>query len=224
MTDKTVIYRMLYASQMVLNDYREEADSVLKPLAKKMRHINPDTLSWIAFLGAVLGGISFFIGVSSTYVLLGSLFIFLNAFFDAMDGRVAELAGKTSLRGDFLDHALDRYADIFIIGGIAFGPLSRLSLGFLAILGILMTSYMGTQAQAVGVKRNYGGVAGRADRLILLILVPIFYVLLAAFGYDLITIAGYNFTLFELLMIWFAVAGHLTALHRWVASWRALSD
>ncbi len=214
---------MIYASKMVLNDYRDEADSILKPLAKKMRHIDPDTLSWIAFLAAVLAGTFFFIGKNTTFVLLGSIFILLNAFFDAMDGRVAKFTGKTSIRGDFLDHTLDRYADIFIIGGIAFGPLSRLSLGFLALLGILMTSYMGTQAQAVGVKRNYGGVAGRADRLVLLILIPIIYIFLSAFGYGSLTIAGHDLTLFELLMVWFALAGHLTALHRGIASWKALS-
>ena len=34
--------------------------------------------------------------------------------------------------------------------------------------GVLMSSYLGTQAQAVGLKRNYGGILGRADRLVLL--------------------------------------------------------
>ncbi len=209
---------------MVLNDYREEADTVLKPLAQKMINFNPDTLSWIAFLGAVLAGASFYMARGPLFLLLGSFFIMMNAFFDAMDGRVAKLKGTASLRGDFLDHTLDRYADIFIVGGIALGPLSRLPIGMMAIIGILMTSYMGTQAQAVGVKRNYGGVAGRADRLVLLILVPIVAAPLAVAGYDPFSMAGIEFTLMEILMIWFAVAGNLTALHRGIMSWKALSD
>ncbi len=209
---------------MVLNDYREEADSILKPVAMKFKWVDPDVLSWIAFFSAVAAGICFFFARDPMLIILGAVFIILNSFFDALDGRVAKLTGKASVRGDFLDHTLDRYADIFIIGGIAFGPLSRLSLGFLALLGILMTSYMGTQAQAVGVQRNYGGVAGRADRLVLLILVPILHVVLLYFGYEHILLFGIEFTTFELLMIWFAGAGNLTALHRGVASWKALSS
>ena len=46
-------------------------------------------------------------------------------------------------------------------------------IGFGAIIGVLMLSYMGTQAQAVGAGREYAGLLGRADRLIVLMLVPI---------------------------------------------------
>ena len=37
-------------------------------------------------------------------------------------------------------------------------------IGVFALTGVLMSSYLGTQAQAVGVGRYYGGILGRADR------------------------------------------------------------
>ncbi len=207
---------------MVLDGYREQGDSILLPMAKLMKGINPNVLSWLALLFALMAGYFFYIA-SPYFVLLGGVAVLLNSFFDAMDGRVAKLTGKTSLRGDFLDHTFDRYADIFIVGGIAFGPLSRLSIGFLALLGILMTSYMGTQAHAVGAGRNYGGVAGRADRLVLLILLPVIYFV---FNYTYtvsFNIVNFEVGIFELLLIWFALAGNLTAVHRGVSTWKELS-
>ncbi len=207
---------------MVLDSYRKQGDTLLLPLAKRMQHVNPNILSWIAFFSAVFAGI-FFYFATSIFIFLGGIMIISSALFDGLDGRVAKLTGKASKLGDFLDHTLDRYADIFIIGGIAFGPLSRLSIGFLALLGILMTSYMGTQAHAVGVGRNYGGIAGRADRLALLIILPFIYLTFYFFFTTDIQVIGVTLGIFEILMIWFALSGHLTAINRGLASWNALS-
>lgn len=207
---------------MVLNSYRKEADSILRPIAKKMSSVNPNTLTWVAFLSAVLAGAFFFLSDSPLFVLLGGVMVLSNSFFDAMDGKVAKMTGKDSIQGDFLDHSLDRYSDIFILGGIAMGPLCRTPLGFLGLLGVLMTSYMGTQSHAVGVGRDYGGVAGRADRLILLLLFPVFYVVLFYFYTVDFSLMGIDFSLFEILMVWFAVAGQLTAVHRGISSWNEL--
>src|SRR2546430_14514327 len=58
-----------------------------------------------------------------------------------------------------------------MLGGVAFNAMyCHLEVGMLALLGVLLTSYMGTQAQAVGQGRAYGGILGRADRLVLLFL------------------------------------------------------
>lgn len=53
--------------------------------------------------------------------------VFLNAASDAMDGALARRIGTADLRGDFLDHVIDRYADIFIVCGIFFGGLCTLA-------------------------------------------------------------------------------------------------
>jgi archaetidylinositol phosphate synthase len=78
----------------------------------------------------------------------------------------------------------------------------------------MLTSYMGTQAQALGVGRDYSGVLGRADRLVLLLFAPLIqYVIL--FQYTDGSVPWLmNFTFLEIIMIWFFIAGNVTALHR----------
>jgi archaetidylinositol phosphate synthase len=208
------------------------ADSYMAPLAKRFSGYSPDTLSWLAFASAVPAGFLFWAAGAWNYriLLLATVAIFLNAGFDALDGWVARLTGRASRRGDFLDHVLDRYADAFIIGGIAFSAFCHLWVGLLGLLGVLFTSYMGTQAQALGLRRDYGGILGRADRMAMLFFVPLLQWLWTGITHDLavvtITMGGtrYGITLLEMLVIWFAVAGNATALQRALRSWRELSE
>ena len=167
---------------MVLDRYRKAADRFLVPVASRMLRVNPNVVSWIAFLAAVTAGVSFFIG-GRGFLSLALVLILANSYLDALDGKIAKMAGKASVRGDFLDHVLDRYADVFMLGGIAFNAMyCRLEVGTLALLGVLLTSYMGTQAQAVGQGRAYGGVLGRADRLVLLFLGGLIQLIVAPSG------------------------------------------
>src|SRR2546425_1104892 len=47
---------------MVLDRYRKAADRFLVPVASRMLRVNPNVVSWIAFLAAVGAGTSFFLG------------------------------------------------------------------------------------------------------------------------------------------------------------------
>jgi archaetidylinositol phosphate synthase len=203
---------------MVLNEYRKTADPYLMPLAKRLRNVEPNTLTWVAFIFAVLAGFFFFLN-DKWFLFLAVLCILGNALFDALDGKVAKITGKTSKRGDFLDHVLDRYADVFIIGGIMLSAHCDWVIGLLALLGVIFASYMGTQAQALGCGRDYGGILGRADRLVILIIVPMiqFVVYMQLDG------RLWLFTPIEYAMIWFAFAGHFTAIQRGLRTWKKLS-
>ena len=137
----------------------------------------------------------------------------------------SKITGKASRRGDFLDHILDRYADVLILGGITLGPFCYQWpwLGLLAIIGVLLTSYMGTQAQAVGAGRIYAGVLGRADRLVILFGAAL---LQAAYDPDSLVVLGIDparYTVLAWTMAVFAVLGNLTAIQRAVATWRRLT-
>ena len=159
---------------MVADDYREFGSKILTPIARIMP-IGPMGISLVSFITAIVAGYSFYMADldEKQWLLIGALMVFLTAVFDALDGIVARMRGIASRRGDLVDHTLDRVSDIIIVGGIALGPLVDITLGFAAIIGILMLSYMGTQAQAVGAGREYAGLLGRADRLVVLVLVPI---------------------------------------------------
>jgi len=208
---------------VVLDRYRKAADRLLVPVASRLIHVNPNVVSWIAFLGAVGAGVSFFLG-GAGFLSLALILLFVNSYLDALDGRIARMAGKASARGDFLDHVLDRYADVVMLGGIAFNAAyCHLSVGTLALLGVLLTSYMGTQAQAVGQGRAYGGVLGRADRLVLLFLGGLIQLIVApsggvTFGAGLLT-----FGPLEWFLVLFAVLGNATAIQRGVKTWRGFS-
>jgi archaetidylinositol phosphate synthase len=210
---------------MVLDRYRSIADKFLLPIANHMLNANPNIVSGIALSFALAAGIAFYVSYMAHWLLiLAVLFTFLNALFDALDGKIARLTEKSSAKGDFLDHVLDRYADIFILGGIALSPYCNQLIGMIAVLGVLLLSYMGTQAQAVGCKREYGGILGRADRLILLIIVPIVQFIFLIFIPDgKIGVYNMRFTILEYMMIWFAIAGNITAIQRIFSTWKKLN-
>jgi len=208
---------------MVLDRYRKAADRLLVPVASRLIHVNPNAVSWIAFLGAVGAGVSFFLG-GAGFLSLALILLFVNSYLDALDGRIARMAGKASARGDFLDHVLDRYADVVMLGGIAFNAVyCHLEVGTLALLGVLLTSYMGTQAQAVGQARAYGGILGRADRLVLLFLGGLIQLIVAPSGGVTFGAGPLTFGPLEWFLVLFAVLGNATAIQRGVKTWRGFS-
>jgi len=143
----------------------------------------------------------------------------VSGFLDGLDGKVARLAGIADRRGDFLDHVLDRYADMLMIGGVAVSAWCSPYLGMMALIGVLLTSYMGTQAQAVGAKRMYAGLLGRADRIVLSFLIPLVQMVMVLLGHSSIELLGIEFNAFEVMMLWFAVVGNLTAIQRAVLTY-----
>ena len=208
---------------MVLDRYRQAADWFLVPVASRLLRVNPNLVSWTALFAAAGAGIAFFLG-GGGFLGLALLLILVNSYLDALDGKIAKMAGKASARGDFLDHVLDRYADVFLLGGVAFNSMyCHLGVGTLALLGVLLTSYMGTQAQAVGQGRAYGGVLGRADRLVLLFLGGLIQWIVAPSGGVTVGVGILTFGPLEWFMVLFAVLGNLTAVQRAVKIWRGFS-
>lgn len=197
---------------MTLDRYRSVALGLVAPFVRVAMRIGlmPDTVSVIAFVVAVGGGIAFAIG--GPYYLLGAGLVAINGWLDLLDGELARELGSDSPGGDLLDHALDRYADVVLVAGLAAG-IGRFALGFAAVTGVLLTSYLGTQAQAVGLDRVYGGVLGRGDRLVLIVIAGIAAPVTPTIGP--LTVIGW-------LLVLFAVVGHLTAVQRFYHARRAL--
>ncbi|VTT88249.1 CDP-diacylglycerol--glycerol-3-phosphate 3-phosphatidyltransferase [Halorubrum sp. DM2] len=200
---------------MTLDQYRSVADRLLGPWvsAADRLGLSPDQVSVIAFLVAVAAAVAFAGGSAALYAA-GALLVLLNGWLDLVDGALARRQGIASDGGDFLDHVLDRYADVAVIAGLTAG-IEAYALGFAAVTGVLLTSYLGTQIQAVGIGREYGGLLGRADRLALMGIVGV-----VAAAYSAPIVAGLNVV--GLLLALFAVVGHLTAVQRFLGAWRDL--
>ena len=194
---------------MTLDQYRSYAKVYFDPLvAIAIRcRLTPNFFTIAALAASAAAGVLFFLRME----LWGIVAVALNAFCDAMDGAVAREMKIQSKRGDFLDHAVDRYADIFIITGIFAGGMVAWQVGVLALTGVLMSSYLGTQAQAVGVGRYYGGILGRADRLVLILVIGVIDLL--------VPLSWYGLTWFGWLFVLFGIFGHITAFQRFAYVW-----
>ena len=201
---------------MTLDQFRPLANRMLAPFVDVADRIGltPDAISVIAFAIAVCAAGAFYLaGETALWYLGGALLVLASGWLDLLDGALARRQRIASTGGDLLDHVLDRYADIVIIGGLAAG-IDAYALGFAAVTGVLMTSYLGTQAQAVGLDRVYGGLLGRADRLVLVGVVAAITAMIP------LPIVG--LTLVGWLLVFFAVVGHFTALQRFYGAMGAL--
>jgi archaetidylinositol phosphate synthase len=216
---------------MVLEGYRARFAPYLDRLSRPWLAWRPSQLSWLAF--GLLAGAAFLSALvrwTTPWLFLPvSALILLGGLFDVLDGEVARRTGRTSVRGDLLDHVLDRYGDVLVVVGIAVSGYANPLLALLALVSLLLTSYMGTQAQAVGQGRLYGGLLSRADRLVVLALAAFL-----EFDWSLpwpwatsepwarFHLYGVAFTVIDVAFVYFILAGQWTAYARARRVYRAL--
>jgi len=199
---------------MTLDAFRNKISPIIDPLAIRLYKFGfrPNQLSGGSLISAVIAGFSFYLN----FLPLAVIATASNALFDGLDGPLARISDSASRRGDLVDHVIDRYSDIFIIGGIFFGGFVSWQIGIIALVGILMTSYLGTQAQALGIGRNYGGMLGRADRLVIIFIVGVLNIIYPA--------KIVWFPLLGWMMVVFAVISNFTALQRFHAALHELNS
>ena len=202
---------------MTFNALRPVASKVIDPLADFFirYEVSPDTISIVSLICAFFAGLSFYYSpVYNELTLLAGILVVFNSLFDALDGVIARKSNRATPRGDFLDHVIDRYSDVFIICSIFFAGYVAWQIGVAAIVGVLLTSYLGTQAQALNLGRYYGGIMGRADRLVVIIL--------AAFANSVYPSSIAGFTILGWAVILIAVTSHITAIQRIIYIWKKL--
>lgn len=216
---------------MVLEEYRAKVEPYVARMARPFLGWSPNALSWLAFgLALAAGVVAALVRFTTPWLFLAvALLIFLSGVFDVLDGAVARATSRTSARGDLLDHVLDRYSDLAILIGIALSTYAIPEVALLAIVSLLLTSYMGTQAQAVGLGRLYSGLLTRADRLVVLAVAAFL-----EFDWSLpwpwaptepwsrFHLAGIGFTVIDVALVYFILAGQWTAIARAIRTYRAL--
>ena len=156
----------------MFEQFREKWSKAMHPLIVRLGDTNPNTLTWtslIVSLGAFWLVANAGIDNEGALMIVGAVILIgIAGVLDALDGDLARHQGTSGPYGDFLDHTIDRVVDIGLIVAIGvnseFGVELSLALG--AALLTLMGSYMGTQAQSVGLGRIYGGFS-RADRMVI---------------------------------------------------------
>jgi CDP-diacylglycerol--glycerol-3-phosphate 3-phosphatidyltransferase len=202
---------------MTFNTLRPLASKVIDPLADYFirYEVSPDVVSIASLICAFFAGLSFYYSpAASELILLAGLLVVFNSLFDALDGVIARKANRATPRGDFLDHVIDRYSDVFIICSIFFAGYVHWQIGVAAIVGVLLTSYLGTQAQALNLGRYYGGIMGRADRLVV--------ITLAAFANSVYSASIAGFSILGWAVVLIAITSHITAVQRIFYIWNRL--
>ena len=106
-----------------------------------------------------------------SYLTIGIL-IWIAGFFDALDGSVARITGRTTIFGNFWDSVLDRYSDTVIYFGILLyflelGKANYVILIVVAIIGSLIVSYSRAKAESLDQECKIG-VMPRPVRIIVL--------------------------------------------------------
>ncbi|MCD6325007.1 CDP-alcohol phosphatidyltransferase family protein [Candidatus Bathyarchaeota archaeon] len=160
----------------MLTKIKKKIQSLLKAEAAIANRIGltPNHLSFAGVLLGVLSGIFYWLaGINrldpvkgQSYLFGAVVFLLSSGFFDALDGVLARLYKKTSIRGGFLDSLLDRYVDAAVYSGIMLGGLCDLPWGLLALIGSLLTSYARARSEAENVPMETVGIFERAERII----------------------------------------------------------
>lgn len=132
--------------------------------------ITPNMVTTIGFLGNVAAAcVLVYCGYKAGHhirpdfglVTLAGALIIGFSLFDMLDGQVARLGNMVSRFGAMFDSVLDRYCELFTLGGIAYyliqiGQLWGALITFLALVGSLMVSYVRARAEGLGIECKIG--------------------------------------------------------------------
>ncbi len=162
----------------MLERFRKGWAAAMTPPAKLMikMHVTPDMVTWIGTIATVAIAMVCF---PRGWLWQGALGITAFIFSDGIDGQMARMTGRKSTWGAFLDSSLDRIGDGAVFGGIilwyAGGGHSVLwaGIGLGALVFGQVTSYVKARGEALGMTVK-GGLAARADRLVVLLAAAFF--------------------------------------------------
>jgi CDP-diacylglycerol--glycerol-3-phosphate 3-phosphatidyltransferase len=182
---------------------RKYARVFLEPLARLISRtgISPNVITVIGFI--LMIGVAIVLALG--YFFWGGILITAVAIFDAVDGTLARMMGRTSRFGAFLDSTLDRFSEAVIFLGLFIYFVGQnqnleLILIYATVVGSLMVSYARARAEGIGIPLK-DGLFTRFERVFILVVGLIF---------DQLTIA-----------LWIlAIFSNLTAIQRMYLVWR----
>jgi phosphatidylglycerophosphate synthase len=131
--------------------------------------IHPDAVSYASVVAAGAAGAAFwFSGRMPWLLVVAPLFCYVRLWMNMLDGMVALASGKASPRGEILNDLPDRVSDVIIFAGVAHSGWCNPFLAYWSAIFALMTAYVGTLGQAVGVQREFSGVMSKPWRMVML--------------------------------------------------------
>ena len=166
-------------------DARGVIAPVVEPMARGLLRmkVTPDM---VTMTGTILTVLTALILIPQGRFIPAVILLFLFTSADVLDGTMARLSGTQGPWGAWFDATLDRVADGAVFGGVliwaawqhdvptAFLATATTILAWVCLVGGTVVSYAKARAEAVGATAN-GGIAERAERMIILGLGAILY-------------------------------------------------
>lgn len=152
----------------MIGKLRERYQKVIAPAGK--------ALAKMGFTPNTMTITSIFVAIASAYVytlkrpIEAALLIVLTGIIDMFDGAIARSTGRVTKFGATFDHVLDRYAEFFIVLGIAYAGYTPWISCFFTLFGMIMASFTRAKAESVGGLNGCTiGIAERQEKLLILI-------------------------------------------------------
>lgn len=132
-------------------------------------HVHPDRVTLAAVACALLGGLALWGSNWSRWTLVAVPIVALfRIALNALDGMVARDSGLARPWGEVLNEFCDRLSDIALFTGMAAARGALPLLGAAVVVAAVLSSFVGNASKGAGGKRQYGGIMGKADRMLYL--------------------------------------------------------
>jgi phosphatidylglycerophosphate synthase len=131
--------------------------------------ISADAISYLSMIAALIAALCFWkSGKNSWLLIIAPLFCYLRLWFNMLDGMVAVASGKASARGEIVNDLPDRISDVIIFVGVAESGLMIPFIGYWTAILSLLAAYVGIFGQAIGGRREFGGIMSKPWRMVTL--------------------------------------------------------
>jgi CDP-diacylglycerol---glycerol-3-phosphate 3-phosphatidyltransferase len=141
------------------------------PVARALlrARVSPDTVTVAGTVGVAVAAL---VWATRGQWIIATVVVTLCGFADLIDGSMARQLGRQRRFGAFLDSTMDRLADAFVFGSVAyyFAVQQRhwtLVAALICLASGQLVSYVRARAEGLGLSAKVG-IAERAERLILL--------------------------------------------------------
>lgn len=153
---------------------------LIQPLVRGLIRlkVTPNMITTVGFLLNVVAAVVMIHGANKlpkgdlSPLGWGGGIILFAGFFDILDGRLAREGKMTSRFGALYDSVLDRYSELFMFLGICYFLVARQyflasMIGFIALIGSMMVSYVRARAEGIGIECK-GGLMQRPERIVII--------------------------------------------------------
>jgi phosphatidylglycerophosphate synthase len=131
--------------------------------------IHPNQVSYASLAASTLAAVCFLQAKPMPFLLLaGAALCYVRLWLNMLDGMVALASGKASRGGEIVNELPDRFSDIIIFIGVGHSGLCHPAGGYWVAIFALLTAYVGTLGQAIGVQREFSGWMSKPWRMVAL--------------------------------------------------------